>query len=73
MITLGALAQGGQEALVEAHGDDLPRPVADRLTSPLAKAVHVVALLGLIDPLVDVLLSDGFPVDPLHARSVLRK
>ena len=72
MITLCAFSQGCQQGLVEAHGDDLAGPVTDRLASAPAKAVHVVALLGLIGPAVDVLLGDGLAVHCVHARIVLR-
>ena len=72
MITLCALSQGGRQGLVEAHGNDLAGPVAERLASAPANAVHVVALLGLIGPAVDVLLGDGFAVHCLHAIGALR-
>ncbi len=73
MITLGALSQGGQQGLVQAHGDDLAGPVAGRFASAPAKAVDVVALLRLIGPAVDVLLGDGLALDCLHTKSVIRK
>ena len=66
MITVSALGKGGQEGLVQAYRDNLAGPVPNRLTSTLAEAVHVVALLGLVGPTVDVLLGDGLAVHCFH-------
>jgi len=47
-------------------------PVADRLASTLAKAVQLVALLGLVGPVLDVALGDGLVLEHLHAKRVVR-
>ena len=59
MVALGAFGQLGQQGGVDAHGDDLCGSVADRLAAAPAQLLNVVAVFGLVCPVLDVPPSGG--------------
>ena len=72
MVALRSFSQGGQQALVQAHGDDLAGPVPDGLATALAEPVDVIALLRLVGRRDDVLLVDGLARDRVDSRNAIR-
>ena len=82
MILLGALIHSAQQGVIQTDGHYPCWSVSDRFAAALAQLSHVVALLGLIGPLLDQLFRDGKTLDRLlgdrnaldrfHPQSVLR-
>lgn len=66
MFAIGSFGQGGKQSPVDPHWHHLTGPVPHRLAPALTEPVNVIAPLGLIRPLFDVLLCDRLALDLLH-------